>query len=377
MRSFRNNMTAAIVVTCMTMILFAFGTTQAQGRTSAHTYSFVYLGDLHFDKKSHHDLEWVKATMPGDLRQIEEYDRNTGEFTPGLLQRVQTAIASSSGRIKMVVQGGDLTEGLCGRRELQEMQFKDAREFVRRFLPETPFLAAKGNHDITGPGAKEAYDRVMLPWLSEDCGRKVDSASFYFRQGPDLFVFFDAYQNNSPDWLAKTLQENAHRYAFVVMHPPAVPYGARSTWHLFSKPKEEAVRERFLKILGAHRVLLLTGHLHKYSVLVRKTSTGAFVQLSISSVISGPKVSVQDLREGVQAYDERLLDLEPQFQPATKEERRKSLEQEKPDITRFEYADVPGYAVLHVSDATVSADIYLGDSDTLWKTIPLAPVPGN
>ena len=72
-------------------------------------------------------------------------------------------------------------------------------------------------------------------------------------KGPDLFVFFDAYQNNSPDWLEKTLKENAHRYAFVVMHPPAVPYGARSTWHLFSKAKEEAVRERFLNILGANR----------------------------------------------------------------------------------------------------------------------------
>ena len=86
---------------------------------------------------------------------------------------------------------------------------------------------------------------------------------------------------------------------------------------------------------------------------------------------------MKDLREGVTAYDERLLDLEPQFQPATKDERRKSLEQEKPYITRFEYADFPGYAVLHVSDATVSADIYLGDSDKLWKTIPLAPVLGN
>ena len=91
MRSSRSNMTVAIVVTCMTIILFACGTAQAQSSTSADTYSFVYLGDLHFDKKSHHDLEWVKATMPGDLRQIEEYDRNAAEFMPGLLQRVQTA----------------------------------------------------------------------------------------------------------------------------------------------------------------------------------------------------------------------------------------------------------------------------------------------
>lgn len=377
MRSFRNEVTIAIVATCVAIILLISGATRAQGSTPTDTYSFVYLGDLHFDKKSHHDLEWVKATMPGDLRQIEEYDRNTTEFMPGLLQRVQTAIVSGNGRIKMVVQGGDLVEGLCGSRERQEAQFQEARAFVRRFIPEVPFLAVKGNHDITGPGAKEAYDHVMLPWLSAECGQKVDSASFYFRKGPDLFIFFDAYQNNSPDWLEKTLKENTHRYAFVVMHPPAVPYGARSTWHLFSKAKEAPTRERFLNILGANRAVLLTGHLHKYSFLVRKTTTGAFVQFSLSSVISSRRVSVKSYREGVKDYGDSQVELEPEFQPATKDERRQSLDREKPYITRFEYADLPGYAVIHVADAGVSADIYLGDSDTLWKTIPLAPVVDN
>ena len=71
---------------CVCILLFVLGTAQAQGDPPGDTYSFVYLGDLHFDKKSHHDLEWVKATMPGDLRQIEEYDRNAAEFMPGLLE---------------------------------------------------------------------------------------------------------------------------------------------------------------------------------------------------------------------------------------------------------------------------------------------------
>lgn len=97
----------------------------------------------------------------------------------------------------------------------------------------------------------------------------------------------------------------------------------------------------------------------------------------MSSVISSRKVSVKGYREGVKDYGDSQVDLEPEFQPATKDERRKSLEHERPYITRFEYADFPGYAVIHVSDATVSAEIYPGDSDTLWKTIPLAPVVDN
>ncbi len=377
MRSLNRTATAVMLLLGIYLVLLALGSAAAQGAEPGSTYSFVYLGDLHFDKKAHHDFEWVKANMPGDLRQIEDYVRNTETYTPGLLKRVGTALESSAGRIQMIIQGGDLTEGLCGRRELQETQFTDAQEFLRNFLPQTPFFAAKGNHDSTGPGAKEAFDRVMLPWLARACGKPVDSASFYFTKGPDLFVFFDAYHNNNLDWLEKTLQENRHRYAFVVMHPPAVPYDARSTWHPFSRAKEEATRERFLNILGTNRVLLLTGHLHKYSVVVRRTSAGAFVQFSISSVISSPKISMKNHLEGVQNYGGPLVELEPEFQPETKELRRNLLEREKPQIARFEYADFPGYAILHVSDTKISADVYPGDSAKPWKTIPLIPPLDN
>jgi hypothetical protein len=375
---FSNRKTVATsVVLCVQILVFVLGTAQAQGNGPDSTYSFIYLGDLHFDKMSHHDLEWVKANMPGDMRQIDDYVRITQEYTPVLFKRVQTAIESGDGRIKMIVQGGDLTEGLCGRAELQELQFRDALETVRRYIPKTPFIPAKGNHDITGPGAREAYDRIMLPWLSHECGTRVDSASFYFSKGPDLFVFFDAYHNNSLDWLERTLKENRHRHAFVVMHPPAVPYDARSSWPLFSKPKEKDIRERFLNILGANKVLLLTAHLHKYGVVVRRTSTGAFVQFSMNSVISSPKVSVKNHLEGLKSYGASLVELEPEFQPETKSERQTLLEREKPSIARFEYADFPGYAVIHVSDTKISADIYLGDSDKLWKTVSLVPMLDN
>jgi len=290
----------------------------------------------------------------------------------------------------MIVQGGDLTEGLCGSRELQETQFKDVKEFIRNYIPDTTFIATKGNHDITGPGAKEAFDSVMLPWLSNECGKQIDSASFHFMKGSDLFVFFDAYHDNNLDWLEKTLSENRRRYVFVVMHPPAVPYNARSTWHLFSRAQEKDVRERFLNILGANKVVLLTGHLHKYSVLARKTpacagaslplrkqGTGAFVQFSMNSVISSPKILVRDQLEGVENYGGSLVELEPEFQPDTKQERQKLLEDEKPYITYFEYADFPGYAVINVSDKGINIYIYLGDSDKVWKNVSLGSVLNN
>jgi len=365
------------VILCVHIIVLALGVAIAQGKGLGPAYSFVYLGDMHFDKKSHHDFEWVQTNKPKDIRQIEDYIRNTEKYTPGLLRRIQTSIESSNGRIKMIVQGGDLTEGLCGSRELQETQFKDVKEFIRNYIPETTFIPTKGNHDITGPGAKEAFNSVMLPWISNECKKQINSASFYFMKGPDLFVFFDAYHDNNLDWLEKTLSENKHRYVFVVMHPPAVPYNARSTWHIFSRAKEKDVRERFLNILGAHKVILLTAHLHKYSFLARRTSRGTFVQLSINSVISSTKIFVKNHLKGIENYSSRLVELEPEFQPDTKKERQKLLEDEKPYITYFEYADFPGYAIINVSDMGTNSDIYMGDSDKVWKNVHLSSVLNN
>jgi 3',5'-cyclic AMP phosphodiesterase CpdA len=358
------------------IILLGFGLIDANGNESAE-YSFVYLGDIHFDKNSHHDFDWVQVNKPNDIRQIENYVRITENHTPRLLKRIQTAIETSNGRIKMIVQGGDLTEGLCGSRELQEAQFKDIKQCIRKYIPRTMFVAVKGNHDITGPGAKEAFNSFMLPWLSQECGKKINSASFFFKKGPDLFIFFDAYHNNNLDWLEKTIRQNKNRYVFVVMHPPAVPYNARSTWHLFSRAKEKDVRERFLNILGQNKVVLLTAHLHKYVFLARKTARGTFVQLSMNSVISSSKISVKDHLEGLGNYGPALVDLEPDFSPATKEQRQKMLEDEKPYITYFEFANFPGYAVINVSDTGINIDIYTGISDTLWKNVPLGPVFNN
>jgi len=311
------------VVLCVHIILLAFGVANAHGNETSE-YSFVYLGDIHFDKQSHHDFNWVRDNKPNDIRQIEDYVRITENHTPGLLKRIQSSIESSHPQINMVVQGGDFTEGLCGSRQLQETQFKDALKCVRKYIPQTTFIAAKGNHDITGPGAKEAFNSIMLPWLSKECKKQIDSASFFFFKGPDLFVFFDAFHNNNLDWLEKTLSRNKHRHAFVVIHPPVVPYNARSTWYLFSRDKEKDVRERFLNILGANKVVVLTAHLHKYVVLARKTPKGTFVQFSMNSVISSPEVSVKDHLKGLENYDGALVDLEPEFSPATKQQRQKN-----------------------------------------------------
>lgn len=360
------------VILCCAAVLSCAGVLSAQIDRTARTYSFVYLGDIHFDRASHHDFDWVRAEMPNDIRQIEGYVKNTEAYTPRLFQRIQTCIASRDHRIQMIIQGGDLTEGLCGSQALQETQFRDTLACVRQQIPEMPFLMVKGNHDVTGPGAREAFDRVMLPWLSDQCGKQIESASFFFMKGPDLYVFFDAYHDMNLAWLERTLSENAHRHVFVVMHPPAVPYTARSTWYAFSKDKDKEQREQLMNLLGEHHVILLTAHLHKYHVLARQTATGGFVQISMSSVIHSPEISVKDPLTGIEHYGPALVDLEPAFQPETEAQRRQILGREKPAITHFDYAEFPGYAMIEVSDEGIDLTSFLGHSNKVWKRLSLS-----
>src|SRR3954467_12882127 len=55
-------------------------------------YAFPFLGDIHYDKWAHHDLDWVKKEKPGDVKQMEGYVATTEKYTPKLLAEVAAAV---------------------------------------------------------------------------------------------------------------------------------------------------------------------------------------------------------------------------------------------------------------------------------------------
>ncbi len=150
-----------------------------------------------------------------------------------------------------------------------------------------------------------------------------------------------------------------------------IPFGARSTWHLYARPTDAQRRARLLNLLGAHCAIVLSAHLHKYGVVVRKTNTGRFLQLALVSVVPRPDVRPRDEVSGVDRYGPALVTLEPRFSPQTETERREALRAEAPFVTHFEYADAPGYAVLTVRDESVVAEIHVGLDPEPWKTLDL------
>lgn len=348
----------------------------------AEAFSFVLLGDLHYDQLQHHDLAWLEKEKPDDLRQVRDYSRISAENLPRLLTTVRETIAdlarSADSRVAFTAQLGDWVEGLCGSETLARRQNADAIQCLRDAKLGVPFLFTKGNHDITGEGAPAAFKSVFWPFLDEQlsaCGKGAgqrSSARYTLEVGNALFCFFDAYDPESLPWLEAALAKRSSQHCFVLLHPPVVPYGARSTWHLFAGERQQASRERILELLGKNNAIVLTAHIHKYSFLERATShAGRFVQLGLGSVMSSAEVKAGHVLKGVDSYTPDQVTVEPNFSPSTQAQRRAVYEAEMPAVKQFEYADLPAYAVLTVDGSRVNAKVFSGFSRQVWRSLDL------
>lgn len=346
-------------------------------------FSFVLLGDLHFDRLEHHDMAWVEKEKPNDVQQIRDYSRKTLEVMPALLATVRERVAELNRdpgtRVAFVLQAGDLVEGLCGSEALALRHNTEAVEFVRAAQLGAPFLFTKGNHDITGPGAAPAFGAVFHPFLTENAravdpaSRAVSSGSYTVECGNAQFAFFDAYEaGRSLEWFEMVAAKRTAEHLFVIVHPPVVPYGARSTWHVFAHARDAARREKFLALLGDQRALVLGGHIHKYNTISRQAGKGRFAQLALSSVLSAPVAKPKDVLSGVENYNGDQIKVEPRFSPANEAERRAVYEAERKFVSAFDYADLPGYAVVTVNGSKVEVAMHAGTSKEVWRRVELS-----
>ena len=336
-----------------------------------NAFAFVTLGDLHFDRLAHHNMPWLEQEHPGDVHQVQNYSQLTGSILPRLFPEVREQVRTSPVPMPFTLHVGDLVEGLCGSGDLARTQCQEAVRFVKDAGLGHPFVMTKGNHDVTGPGSVEAYNELVLPFTTAPAQSHGPAGSWSMRQGDAQFLFFDAYSPESLAWLERTAEKRDARHLIVVIHPPVVPYGARSRWHIFANARQAEQRKRLLDLLGRHSAIVLSGHLHKYGCVVRKTDTGRFVQLAISSIIQRADTTPRQERAGLEQYGPDLVQLEPNFDPKSEADRRLALTEEKPHLLHFEYADAAGYAVVSVDGADVKAEIYNGIGNRLWKTLDL------
>lgn len=338
--------------------------------SAGKSFNFLLLGDIHYDKWDFHDIEYVRTKFgDGDVVQIKNYSRIAQENFP-LLVKVSKEKAINL-NADFYLQLGDFVEGLCGSEQLATTQTNAFISFMQKQDINRPFFAIKGNHDITGVGARETFAKVVLPWQSKQQQKQLSNANSTFVHKNARFILFDGYTpDQSLAWLKEVLANHKEKTLFFCVHQPVVPFNARANWHLFGKPNQQKQREELLDLLGMHNAIVLCGHLHKTSILSRNTAKGRFVQICTGSVIEGANAPIKDHLDGLKYYGENLVNLEPNFSPKSLQERKDNLNNEKPYLTYFEYADFMGYSTVSVSSkGKVEMSIYANFDKTPWKVI--------
>jgi hypothetical protein len=96
----------------------------------------------------------------------------------------------------------------------------------------------------------------------------------------------------------------------------------------------------------------------------------------LSSVINEPKPKAKMVLTGVGEYNGDQIRVEPSFSPDTEKERRAVYDSERPSVTAFEYADLPGYAIVTVKGPEVTAQVFSGTTRERWRMVKLTQMIG-
>ncbi|MGB2870166.1 MAG: DNRLRE domain-containing protein [Bacteroidota bacterium] len=353
----------------LTVVLALFTAIGAvQFRASAQDKSFILIGDTHFDKLTLHDMTWLQTNYPNDVSQVNNYSQitqnNFSALIAEILHQAQTVTPAAAG----ITHTGDLQEGLAGSLALATQMAQVALDSLHLPTFSVPWILTKGNHDITGPGAPEAYNSVVLPVVSSEIGKSVTSTYYSYRVGEVQFIVLDCYDSNLLTFLETELTATSAPYKVILTHMPVIPVTGR-LWHIYQN--DSGKRQTLLNLIAKHKALVICGHLHKYSVVKRSTDFGPIVQIMMGSVISNRNANTPG--DYITTYGPGLVDLEPGFDPATAATRRAYLTAEAPYITDFRMAEMPGYGVLSLNSTTGEWTLkaYAGLGEHLYQTVSL------
>ena len=334
---------------CIYLIIFS----SALQLWAAGDISFIALGDAHYDKLEFHDLDWLKNKWrnPDDYRQVtQEYTVYTAKYWDKLIETLRYQTKQYQPPVAAVVQLGDLMEGLAGNPEHARKMAQGAVDALRKADLPVPWVLVKGNHDgWYGPGEPEAYRQIIVPFINSQLGIHTKDSFFTYSAGPIEFICCPDSNDRDyiVDFLEKSLTKSKAKYKFVAMHTPVIPVTGRC-WDIYNfktaNEHNNAQRDRLLRLLAEHKAIVLCAHLHKYSLVKRLTDEGPVVQIMLNSVIRQSDVNSPYWQ--TTEYGPSLVDLEPNFSPETRLQRRHALTQEAKYVTKFYLADMPGYAVI-------------------------------
>lgn len=316
--------------------------------TSAQKSSLIVLGDLHYDLLQDHDMDWL-STKPDDLRQVtREYTKYTEENWNDFMTILKKRAESNDSHVKAVIQLGDLSEGLAGTNEKARQMASNTMKAIDATQMPVPWIIAKGNHDITGPGAAEAFQEFYVPMFRKQTNNaEINNANYAYSYNNAQVTSIDPW-NNETDMVAfleRELAGSVAKYKFVAIHEPVIPVTERC-WHTLRKDQEQ--REKLLEIIAKNKAIVLCGHLHRYSVVRRNTQFGPVVQVMVNSVVKDR--NYQKPVKIITEYGPSLAENVPEWQPETLEARKAVLSDEAKYVTYYKQTDLPGYALINIDE---------------------------
>ncbi len=178
-----------------------------------------------------------------------------------------------------------------------------------------PWIIAKGNHDITGPGAAKAFQEYYIPMFREQTSNPdIKNASYSYRFDNVQITCIDPWDRETDmvAFLDGELSKSDAKFKFVAIHEPVIPVTERC-WHTLRKNQEK--REKLLEVIAKNRAIVLCAHLHRYSVVRRNTEYGPIVQVMAVSVVKD-----RDYRKPAKViteYGPSLAENVPDWQPET------------------------------------------------------------
>lgn len=339
-------------------------------QSTAQNSSLIVLGDLHYDLLDDHDMDWLRS-KPGDLRQVKEYTVYTEENWTDFMSIIKNRIESADPPVKVVVQLGDLSEGLAGTEEKARQMASNAMKAVDETQMPVPWIMAKGNHDITGPGAVKAFQEYYVPMFREQTGNpEISNASYSYSYDNVRITCIDPWDKETDmiAFLEGELSESDAKFKFVVIHEPVIPVTERC-WHTLQRDQYQ--REKLLEVIARNKAIVLCGHLHRYSVVRRNTPYGPVVQLMVISVVKDR--DYQKPSKVITTYGPSLAEKLPDWQPETLDARKAMLSEEAKYVTYFKQTDLPGYAVIKIDEKkeNILLEYYAAFGEKPYDTVDL------
>ncbi len=337
----------------------------------AQKCSLILLGDLHYDRMEDHYMGYFED-KPGDLRQVREYTEWTENHWEDFMEVIRKKTERKDYPAVAILQAGDLSEGLAGSEALAEQMARHSMEAIETTRMPVPWILAKGNHDITGPGAKRAFTAYYLPMIRKQTGRPdIRSANYSYQVQQIKVVCLDPWDRDTDpvEYLDRELSGSEAKYKFVLVHEPLIPVTERCS-HLYREEPEK--REKILEIIGRNGAIVFCGHLHRYSVVRRTTATGPVMQVMAVSVVRERDYLVP--AEVIRVYGPSLAEERPDWQPETLETRKAMLAEEARYVTFYQQTDLPGYARITINpgEDQVNLEYYAAFGKEPFDTVDLS-----